>query len=830
MRRKNSLKVMLLAGLVALGSGASMLYADVPLVKDGKARATIYVPEGTMADPAPLKPGQPKPSYRNEWDEKAIRLAAQEINYHLKKMSGAELPIVEVNPNDKFAVGAPGIYLGLAGSPPEKNTLSKEGFRLVVAGNGVYIRGESDRAVLWGTYELLNRLGIDWVMPGEIGEIIPEAKTVEMKNVDFSSAPDFLARSLWYRGYRTKWHPEKPEERPRYAAWARRERAGWFDHAAFQTAGHAWDQFIARHKKEFEADPTMYALTKNRQGVLTRQGPQLESTHPKVIQMFIDDIKETYKKKIAAGEWTKDTAAGFPIGPADGLGYSQSEETKKASSGKIDTIVGAPDTTDLLVLLGNTILKEVHKEYPNAYVGFYSYSTHADYPTRYVPDPKMVAIFAPINFSRFHSALDPNSYTQSVYRQVVEKWGELSNKQGNILIYRGYNWNLAENLMPYTKVKIWGDEMPYYKKANMLGSNVEATKQWGTLAPSDWVYMKLAWNTNQDWKVLLKRYCQLSYGDGAGPMEKYNLMLIDRQSEAKQEAGSYHAFPLMYDKKWVDGALALFDEADKLAKKPDEKTRILYARQPVESLKLYLDYYWTSQTFDFAKTKEKYEALKKQWQAGYDMNSDVVSNEGYAYLQRFIEKFVNEGLQYSSGAYKLLYALPDQLPTKMDKDEVGHLLKYQEAGFNDSAWPKTKTISSNWDAQGLARDNRSGAVWYRTKFTAPKDLAEGQGVGLFMGGFEDEARIWVNGKFIGSSGQRFSNPAVFDLSAGVEPGKENTLAIMIVRNSAANEIGLGGILRPSFVFVGPKLKDAAPKPEVEMRRVLPGGELGGIQK
>jgi hypothetical protein len=830
MRKNNRWNLIVLAGMMALGAGVPRVWADVTLVKEGKPVGTIYVPKGAMDEPAPAKPGQPKASMRNPADETAIKIAAQEINYHFKKMSGAELPIVEVDPKAEFKLTGPAIFLGLQGKPTEKTSISNEGFRLTADDRAVYITGQSDRAVMFGAYELLNRLGIDWVMPGEIGEVIPESKTVTVKDVDFSSAPDFAIRSLWYRGYRTKFHPEKPDERPRNVVWLRRERAGWYDHPASQTAGHAWDAFIKRHKKEFDADPTMYALTKDRQGKLVRQGPQLESTHPKVIQLFIDEIKETYKKKIAAGEWTKDTAAGFPIGPADGLGYSQSEESNKASSGKMDTIVGAPDTTDLLVVLGNTILKEVHKEYPNAYVGFYSYSTHADYPVKYVPDPKMVAIFAPINFSRFHSALDPKSYTQSVYKKVVEKWGELSNKQGNILIYRGYNWNLAENLMPYTKVHIWGEELPYYKKANVLGSNVEATKQWGTLAPSDWVYMKLAWNTQQDWRELLKRYCKLAYGDGAGPMEKYNLMLIDRQSNGGQEAGSYHAFPILYDQAWVESALKLFDEATALAKTPAQKTRILYARQPVESLKLYLDYYWTSQTFDFAKTKEKYEALKKQWQAGYDMNSDVVSNEGYGYLMRFIEKFVNEAVKYSSGDYKLLSALPDQMPTKMDKEEVGHLLKYAEPGFDDSAWPKTKTISSNWDAQGLARDNRMGGVWYRTKIKAPEKLADGQGMGLFIGGVEDEARVWLNGTFIGSSGRGFSNPSVFDLTGAMKPGAENVLAVMVVRNSAANEIGLGGILRPSFVFTGPRLATVAPKPDIEMRRVLPGGELGGVEK
>jgi hypothetical protein len=50
----------------------------------------------------------------------------------------------------------------------------------------------------------------------------------------------------------------------------------------------------------------------------------------------------------------------------------------------------------------------------------------------------------------------------------------------------------------------------------------------------------------------------------------------------------------------------------------------------------------------------------------------------------------------------------------------------------------------------------------------------------------------------------------------------------VVRNSKANEIGLGGILRPSFLFTGPRLENKAPQP-VELRRVLPGGELGEIE-
>jgi hypothetical protein len=45
----------------------------------------------------------------------------------------------------------------------------------------------------------------------------------------------------------------------------------------------------------------------------------------------------------------------------------------------------------------------------------------------------------------------------------------------------------------------------------------------------------------------------------------------------------------------------------------------------------------------------------------------------------------------------------------------------------------------------------------------------------------------------------------------------------------ANEIGLGGNLRPGFAFTTPRLEIKTPK-LLELRHVLPGGKLGEIEK
>jgi hypothetical protein len=797
---------------------AAAARAEVVLIQDGKPLAKIYTP-GPLLERGKKLAGKAK-----KGEDSLARLrtdAVRELNDHFEKMTGARLEVVIAN--DPATVRQPALVLGeLAmkmGATP-RTTASRESFRLLTKEGLILIAGESETGTLHGVYELLNRLGCDWVMPGPVGEVIPRRSSVKLGPLDESQTPDFVIRRLWYRGGTRL---NTPEDYARFAEWLRRHRASDTANHPPAPGGHVWDAFIAKHKAEFAKDPTMFALRRMADGTFKRSGPQLESTHPRVIELFVQDIKNAFAKN----KWPNDKAVGFGIGPADGLGYSESAESRLAGSGRIDPIMGAPDTTDLVVLLGNEILKRIEKEHPNVTLGFYSYSTHADYPARYKPHPKLSIIFADINFSRFHGFDDPNSKTRAYYKGVVEQWGKLSREQGNALFFRGYNWNLAENMVPFTRLKMWGTDLPFYKKAGVLGCNVEATKSWSVNGPHDYLYMKLLWNTSQDWKKVLHEYCHKAFGAGAPAMERYYSRLIETQHAAGQEAGSFHAIHLIFDDAFVVLSEKDLQAARTAASSATEKTRIDYAAHALAALKLYLEYHRTTLAFDFPASKKGYDAMLTHWEKGYAMGTDLVAKEVPQYLKRFLAGFVDEGLKYSTGPHKIVYRLPDELPTLLDPNQVGHRLRFQSLEFNDARCIKTKTFSTTWDAQGLA-GYRTGAVWYRIPFKLPSAV-KGQPIGLFIGGVEDEARVWINGQIVGTSGQRFSNPAVFDLTEGIRYDAENLLAIQVIRNSAANEIGIGGILRPSFLFTGPQLATKAPRP-LELRRILPGGELGEIER
>ena len=832
MNWRTTAAVVLMSGAMAWSAGGvdKPGAAGVELVKEGKTAAKVYV-----AKPTPEKVPTPGRGEKLDQELEARVLAVQELNYHLQKMTGATLAVVEVDLGAGdgaaalTAIRGPGIVLGpLAvrlGAKPAKQGISQEGIRLLTKGDLVLVGAESDRAALLGVYALLGKLGCDWVMPGELGEIIPTTPTLTVPPLDESQAPAFAVRRLWYRGYN---QPRLPEESTRFYTWLRRQQGGNWTTPLSGAGGHVWDRFIASHKADFDQDPTMLALRRAPDGTLKRMGPQLEATHPRVIELFVADIKAAYADHIAKGEWTKDTVAAFGIGPADGLGYSLSAEAMLAGAGRVDPIVGEMDRTDELVLFGNRILAEVHKEYPNAHVGFYSYSTHADFPQRYKPNPMLVIIFAPINFSRLHGMFDANSKTQAYYRSVVEAWGDLHRAQGNPLFFRGYTWNLADNMLPYSKVRIWGEELPFYQQQGILGLNVEGTKMWSILAPSDYVFMKLAWDTTRDWQALLGEFCRKAFGAGAPAMERYYRRLIATQHGAGMEAGSYHAMPLIYDAAWVAAGEKDVAEARSAAQAPADQKRVTWLGQyQLDALRLYLQYLAAANACDFPATKTAYDAMHAQWKKVYDENTDLVANEAPGYLKRFIESYVTLGLKYTSEPYKLVWRVPDELPTMLDPNMVGDRMNYHRPELNDRGFVRTRTYGSTWDAQGLT-GLRTGAVWYRVHFAVPA-AAAGQPLGLFVGAVEDEARVWINGALVGTSGRGFSKPSVFDLTDGVKADGDNVLAIQVVRNSAANEIGLGGIIRPCFLFSGPRLETKAPKP-LELRRVLPGGEEGAVEK
>jgi hypothetical protein len=562
----------------------------------------------------------------------------------------------------------------------------------------------------------------------------------------------------------------------------------------------------------------MLALVRQPDGTLKRQGPQIETTNPGTIDLVVRFIREKFEQE----GWAKDAHVTIGVGPADGLDFSESPESMAAGFDRCEPIMGAKDTTDLVVKLANDVLDRIGDEYPNLRLGFYVYSAHADYPARYRPNPRISPIFAPIGYSRLHSTTDPRSKTRAFYRSVVEQWAELAKAQGNPLMVYEYNWNLADDLLPFTRIRTISEDLRYYHDLGFFGITIESRRAWTTTAAHNYVFARTAWDTSLEWTDLLKDFCRASYGVAANEMETYFLRLADVQQKAGMEAGSYFSAPLIFDDAYLAAAKKNLETAQThTGLTEEEKERIATVTYGFRSLELYLEWHRAMCRFAFPAANDFGNELQANYDQAARSNPHYVARSAGIYIQRLLMETTRESLKYASEPYRIVEPVPDLLPTLLDPSSQGERLNIFGTEINDSQWIRTRTFGSTWDAQGLGLC-REGAVWYRHRFRLPAG-ENNEGIGLLLGAFEDEARVWINGHYAGSSGIRYPKPAVFDLTDYVRPGEENILTIQIRRNSMANELGLGGILRPGYVFSGPRVQAAA-KDGGEDVRVLPGGD------
>lgn len=128
--------------------------------------------------------------------------------------------------------------------------------------------------------------------------------------------------------------------------------------------------------------------------------------------------------------------------------------------------------------------------------------------------------------------------------------------------------------------------------------------------------------------------------------------------------------------------------------------------------------------------------------------------------------------EWSTQLYKADYGLHDSMPW------------YAES-LDDSSWEKVDMFSSSW----AVRRGRpaAGTHWFRKNFDVPASCAGKEAV-LRLGCMVDADSVYVNGRFVGSTGYQYP-PRIYRLPAGLLHEGKNQVTIRLT--------SYGG--RPSFV-------------------------------
>ncbi len=152
--------------------------------------------------------------------------------------------------------------------------------------------------------------------------------------------------------------------------------------------------------------------------------------------------------------------------------------------------------------------------------------------------------------------------------------------------------------------------------------------------------------------------------------------------------------------------------------------------------------------------------------------------------------------QFAVARVNGVLALDEGWRFKLDPDEQGEQLGWQQPGFADSAWDTVRTAVS-WEALGYSYD---GMGWYRRVLDVPADW-QGRTVRLIADGIDDAYTVWVNGKAIATHGSFTDHEqtvwlrqTVTDITAALQPGQPNTLVLQVV-----DITGQGGIFKPLYI-------------------------------
>ena len=129
--------------------------------------------------------------------EDQVQYAVDDLRSYLQKITDLKLELAQGDAAGKF-----GIFVGDVPANDdlkpvvEKGQLGREGFVLDISPQGVRIVGGSKFGTAYGVYELLERLGVRWLFPGEWGDVVPRAVTVSLPAGRFTDKPGFMIRRM----------------------------------------------------------------------------------------------------------------------------------------------------------------------------------------------------------------------------------------------------------------------------------------------------------------------------------------------------------------------------------------------------------------------------------------------------------------------------------------------------------------------------------------------------------------------------------------------------------------------------------------------------------
>jgi hypothetical protein len=744
---------MILAALSPSAQGRQM-----DLVRDGTAAAVIVV------DPSAAPSQSEGKSTKGRGFVSGDHTAASVLADWIEKITDVRLPVVGRAPE----IG-PTIYVGRAALAAglrldDIKSPSREGVRIVSDGEAkVLIAGQNEDATVKAACRFLEHLGCRYFMDNPLGEVYPRTRTLSVGKLDITEKPGFLMRKIWG----SQWTGPSL-----WKVWNG-------DGGVPLSTQHAWGAYVDENL--FDAHPEYFAL---RDGA-RQKGDWYCTSNPELRRIFAQGV-------IARNGLNPS------ISPPDGTGYCQCDVCRAQDDPhSVEPSSGTVNVTNRYVDFFDAVAKEVAKTHPDWLLSFYCYADYTQPPTSGLRlSPNLVAWLAPIRYSRFHRIGSPKSPSTTQLAGVIDQWAVSARH----IAYRTYNFNLAECLVPLSKLSIWAHDIPYLKSKGCIAINLESLANWEIYGPHMYQSIRLAYDPGADAEAMMEDYFLTFYGSQAGPFLKRYWLDIDRAfADMRCESGSFFALHLVYTHPFLEHLEGLKQKASNAANSPMYAARVAMTAEGLKNARQYIQIRDAMNGGDFRTAKRIYDEL-------YARNEAEVA-KGYsnkytpAYLDRFVGQHVAAGAKATAVPNKVVQVLPDRMKMACDNEDKGAERGWHEPDLDDSTWREVATYGATLNAQGLP--DRKSFLWYRTSIDVP---AEHGPLSLFFTEVDGQTvTVYINGEQVASLGKEASRkPFEVDVTNAVRHG-QNVVALKIDHRTIT-ELFLGGIVRPILLIERPEVR------------------------
>ncbi len=500
------MRPLIAANLAALAL-AGCADAEFVLVREGEPVACIV----TAGSPTP-----------------AARLAAQELQWHLQQISGAELPIIteaDDPQGTRILVGDSDLTTALGYDSSqldlEQAIVRVHGTDLVLIGDDEKPSGRDLMGTRHAAYMLLEHLGCRWLWPGELGTVIPERATVTVPDdLSLEWTPRLTKRGIRNSHYNDRvqrgldklgWSADDframhEESSPWYA---RHRLGGSFVGSYGHAYGSYWERFGEEHPEWFALQPDGTRDQSSAPG----RARLCVSNRELIEQIAADKIAELQERpdydcvSISPNDGGRTTfctceqceAWDHPDGPTIEIYWPDAENRRREHV----------SLTDRYVRFYSEIAKIVAEQCPDRYLGAYAYSAYRTAPIEAELEPNIIIGFVGVTY------LNRDKYEADM--QTFSAWSEKAGRifwRPNLLgAGMGFPSNFARRL---------GEDVARLADQGLTVTDFDCQyHHWALKGINYYVLAEMLVDPDADPDAIIDDYCAAGFGPAADHIRAY---------------------------------------------------------------------------------------------------------------------------------------------------------------------------------------------------------------------------------------------------------------------------------------------------------------------